>query len=423
MKKKDFFINMALFLGSCLLGLAAMELIFPHFLNKIPLSLSTGLDKGVRILSQTSKKSVAPRNYIALMGDSNAQGLGDWLKGQLKKKQLRLSTFDYSSAHLLYRRTGRDVISFGSGGSGSLGGVAVKPVASFLYLRSLKAFDLEKPWKILVYFYEGNDLDDNIRDIKSHYMGKYDMGLFYDTQYFKQFLGDLVEQSPLMDKEYPLKNFIFLRFILSGVQNVGSEAKVGVRKLKKFLGIKGAEAEEINPEPGENATQPEPAVNKAFVAGKEVDIPARLQAPSLELTEEEMKKGFYVFEQALLYMAGFFEGSSIGIVYIPAPLSSYQLAAPRVSIDSHAGRSHVFESAFVAERSQEMCKRIEEIAASHNFEFLDTRRFIRREAGKNLIHGPKDWTHLNKDGYSVLTDAIVTAFFNDGKSTDSFGCE
>jgi hypothetical protein len=421
-KKKDFFFNMALLLGSCIVGLLAMESIFPRFFYKVPVSLNPGLDEALVILTQTSKKSAFPKNYVALMGDSHAQGMGDWLQKELKENRYSFTPFDYGSAHLLYRRTGRDVISFGSAGSGSLGGIAVKPIADYLYLNSIRDFILEKPVKIIIYFYEGNDLDDNIRDMDLQYSGKYDKALLYDAAYFNGFIRGLVDQSALMDDFFPLKNFIFTRFIIKGIKNTGEEIERGAKKLFRNFNRKTQEALPTTEKSAPAAPPSPPITNKVLVGGKEVVIPDFLQGPALELTEEEMRLALYVFEQSLRYLADFFEGVPMEIVYIPSPLSSYRLASPTVSVQSYAKRSDRFEADFVVKRGQEICEKIEGIAKGHGIGFLDARKFIRKATHEQLLHGPKDWKHFNKIGYHVLVDGILAAFFSEEKSADSFGC-
>lgn len=41
---------------------------------------------------------------------------------------------------------------------------------------------------VLLYFYEGNDLDDNLRDIRTRYLGHYDPARVRDPEYFRRFM-------------------------------------------------------------------------------------------------------------------------------------------------------------------------------------------------------------------------------------------
>ena len=120
MSFKQKFINLTLAFGSLCLTYLTLELIVPHILNHIPLTMYNALENKIRVLGQSSKSSVIPKNYIALVGDSYAQGQGDWLKKMIRSNRYRGTNPDYHSGHIIYRRTGTDVITYGMGGAGRL---------------------------------------------------------------------------------------------------------------------------------------------------------------------------------------------------------------------------------------------------------------------------------------------------------------
>ena len=72
--------NLALFVATLFLMLVLGEWLFPKILGKLPLRLYGSIDKNLRILAQSSKKSTLPHEYIAIVGDSYAVGAGDWLE-------------------------------------------------------------------------------------------------------------------------------------------------------------------------------------------------------------------------------------------------------------------------------------------------------------------------------------------------------
>jgi hypothetical protein len=142
--------NLALFLTSLFLILALGEWLFPKILGKLPLRLYGSIDKNLRILAQSSKKSTLPHEYIAIVGDSYAVGAGDWLE------EVRGTSFlgspSYSPAHLINEKTGIDVVSFGQGGVGSFGGIWKEPISQFLHINSVKNYHLSSPRYVLVFF-------------------------------------------------------------------------------------------------------------------------------------------------------------------------------------------------------------------------------------------------------------------------------
>src|SRR3954454_17912598 len=135
--------------------LAASFFLFRVALPHLPINLRPHFPDIAEVFAQTSKRATVPGDYIALLGDSYAKGQGD---GLLNANGDRAKFMH--SAHVLHRLTGRDVISLGLGGAGRAQAMVRKPARillgdCFLYPR------LELPRQIFVYFYEGNDLEEN----------------------------------------------------------------------------------------------------------------------------------------------------------------------------------------------------------------------------------------------------------------------
>jgi hypothetical protein len=416
-KLKTIFVNGLISIVSLAFFILAIELVFPHLLHKVPLPVYVGLDDGYKVLGQSTKKAVVPKDYIAIVGDSHALGTGDWFKKTVRKH--KFSQGDYHSAHVLYNRTGQDIISYGALGSGSLRGLVSQPITHFEHINSLRAFAMEQPERILVYFFEGNDLNDNVIDLQGKYKDIFAENSLYDTELFENFIQkEVLEKDPLYRADGPLKNFLFTRFLIESVgDNVVNEIKRGIKKLKKAFSANDEKREEKN--------QPQAAAPKndmALIDGKEFPIPLNSQHPAMTLTVEETRQAIYMYEQSLLFLAKYFNESKISIVYIPSPLSSYQWVSPTVSIATGNQGIVTFDSASIHERSQEICLKIEAISRKHTFDFVDSRKFFRSAALKDPIHGPEDWLHPNEKGYRALAEGILNAFFDAEKSSEFHGC-
>src|SRR5256714_2477396 len=135
--------------------LAASFFLFRVIIGDLPINLRPHFPDLAEVFAQTSKAGAVPRDTIALLGDSYAEGQGD---GLLNVNGDRAKVLH--SAHVLHRLTGRDVISLGVGGAGSVQAMVRQPTrilrdGCFLYPR------LDPPRQMFVYFYEGNDLDEN----------------------------------------------------------------------------------------------------------------------------------------------------------------------------------------------------------------------------------------------------------------------
>ena len=392
---KSISINLGLSLISIILFILMMELVFPKILHKLPLPFYLGLGKDYKILGQYHKKSVIPVDYIAIVGDSHALGSGDWYLQVVKKH--KLTQGDYHSAHILYNKTGRDVLSFGALGSGSLRGLVLKPISYFKHFNLLRDFELKQPKEILVYFFEGNDLSDNLIDIYNHYRDNYDMARLYDHEYFKTFIEkEILSTDRIYRGEVPYKNWLFSRFLVESVgDNIYNEIKRGIKKFKQVSPNFSGKVSPTNSD-------------IAKVGGKELPIPHSTQQPALNLNEEQTRQAIYVFEQSLKYMAGFFNESKVTIVYIPSPISVYKWASPTITIiGGTVTPIGVTPVVRVYQRSDEIFEQIKTIAEKYNHPLIDTRPLLRATALKEPVHGPRDWYHPNKKGYEAIAQVIL----------------
>ena len=394
-KLRSISINLGLSLISIILFILMMEVVFPKILHKLPLPFYLGLGKDYKILGQYHKKSVIPVDYIAIAGDSHALGSGDWYLQVVKKH--KLTQGDYHSAHILYNKTGRDVLSFGALGSGSLRGLVLKPISYFKHVNLLRDFELKQPKEILVYFFEGNDLSDNLIDIYNHYRDNYDMARLYDHEYFKTFIEkEILSTDPIYRGEVPYKNWLFSRFLVESVgDNIYNEIKPGIKKFKQVSPNFSGKVSPTNSD-------------IAKVGGKDLPIPYSTQQPALNLNEEQTRQSIYVFEQSLKYMTGFFNKSKVTIVYIPSPISVYKWASRTITIVggtvTPVGVTPVIR---VYQRSDEIFEQIKTIAEKYNHPLIDTRPLLRATALKEPVHGPRDWYHPNKKGYEAIAQGIL----------------
>ena len=433
MSFKQKFINLTLAFGSLCLTYLTLELIVPHILNHIPLTMYNALENKIRVLGQSSKSSVIPKNYIALVGDSYAQGQGDWLKKMIRSNRYRGTNPDYHSGHIIYRRTGTDVITYGMGGAGSIKGLVTAPIISHLYINSLWPYTLDQPKRILIYFYEGNDFIDNA---PYHFIESLNARVgevLYDTQHFDELLQKgALERYPQYKDDSPFRHFIFAGILGTGWENLKKEITRGKRKLKRW--IKSMKREQVyqtsfrsKPLPIIRVSLNSPSKpgssqqNIAVINGENVTLPAYLQGPPVNLPPKRMKKSLYIFERCLLFMARFFTQSEISIIYIPGPASVYSMVGPSITYED--GKGKVAPKETITKASQEGCRSIKEVAQRNGFQFLDTRPYFRELAKTKILHGPEDHQHLNRDGQTLLAEVIIKHILSDSLDQKNNACE
>jgi len=410
--------NLILLLASTFLIMALGEWVFPKFIGKLPLRLYGLIDKNLRVLAQNSKKNQMPKDYIALTGDSYAIGAGDWLS------EVRKSNFfgspDYSAAHLIYKKTGIDVVSFGRAGSGSFDGIWSEPVSQFLYINSVRDYKLSPPKDILIFFYEGNDIYDNFYFLRQNFKptrGKQPRRM--ELKKIRDFLNTEFEKTLNKNLNNSFwKNMIFMRFLFRGISNLKEELFSSKEKSKESdfsYKIAPKETASLTFLDGKTVR-----LNVALINGKEINLPARLQAPpKFGLTEFNVKSGLtdqvielsmYVFYESVTRLARFFPQSKINIIYIPSPVSSYSMVSSHIHYKGYMQDLNVGETAVAEEKHTKICKAVKGFAKFSNFSFVNTTKSLRHAALSDFIHGPLDWDHFNQRGYKVLSDDLAKLF-------------
>jgi hypothetical protein len=370
--KKCLLLVFSLAIAYLLMECFAMRLLLPLF----PLRAWGSLPAQLLPLAQYSKSGTIPKSYIMILGDSYATGLGDWYLNANKNGRP-----SFQSSHIIHQQLGMDVISLGQSGYGSLHAMVSQPVSTFEPLQSLLFLRLPAPDWVLVYFYEGNDLNDNLCHIRTQFAPSFSLQNIYDRDYFGKFIDANVAVHP--PRARFSDNFLFFRALRDVLKNSHPA------RQKQYTHRENG------------------SINRVLINGHESAIPDKLQSPALELTGDELHLSLYVFERALDFLSAYFPKARIGVVYIPSPLSSYRLVSPTVSIQTYEDRGETYPAESVRQRSDFICLRIGEIAGQHKAVFIDSRPSIWARSKDRFVHGPVDWKHFNQQGYTALAEAVI----------------
>jgi hypothetical protein len=379
--------NSATVLASLAIAYLAIQFVFFRFLlPDLPPNLRPYLSDRARIFGQTSARAV-PYDYVALLGDSYAEGVGDWMLAAGGERHR-----PFHSADVIHELTGRDVASFGRAGAGSAEAMVLRVTRTlgggFCYaFRSVGA-----PRRFIVYFYEGNDLDDNNalieRDI--HARGPSltaAVDAFLDRDYgtashFECYghLGEMIERMG--------------RFVIR--QRLRNE---------RYIDLAASQ-------------------NRLVIAEKPTAVP-ELQLPSMRLSEQEIADGLAVFDRSLGWLRHTYPASPGTVIYIPSPASTYRHASAEIvgrdiyepELSRKSGHAVLvdgpsFAVAAVYARSQHICEGIRAAALQNGAGFVDSRPTLRAAGARAPIHGPHDWKHLNETGYRLL-GALVARHLDD----------
>jgi hypothetical protein len=369
---KQILTNAALVIASVLLTYVLLEFaVFRLFLPYVPLKVRPALPDRAEVLAQHSKRNYLPHDYIALLGDSYAEGRGDWL---LQNGDNRNSPFH--SADVIREATGRDVVSFARGGAGSAEGIVLRPARIFTGSRCMLFPELELPRQMFIYFYEGNDIEDNLyfaSKVVNAY-GRLDGDTIdrYLTEYY-------AADNPwrchleLMDTATRMTQFLYQHYVAGlDIDYCGQDA---------------------------------PGANRLVVGGKSFEVPA-LQGPAPGFSDEPIQRGMKVLDRSLTWLQHRFKDVPVTVVYVPSPLSVYRIEGETAALCRYqALTGSVAQS---RRNSDFMTDLVQKSATDHGMDFMDARPALRAAAAVNLIHGPRDWDHLNEIGYRALGALVAS---------------
>jgi hypothetical protein len=373
-RTKATIVNALLAIVSTLLCYVALEYaVFRVALPYLPIDVRPHLPDMVDVLAQNSRAGYLPHDYVALLGDSYAEGLGDWL---LQVGGDRTKPFH--SGYVIRQATGRDVVSFGKGGTGSAEALVLRPARIFPSYRCLVFPDLETPREMFVYFYEGNDVEDNV-----HFLTK------VDSRYHRTD-ADAIDRYLAEDyaTTYPWHCHWQLADLMLGMASFAVRYHV--------FGL-----------PADNCGTEAPRANRLIVGNQPIEVPA-LMGPSLfPAGDDTIRAAMGVLDRALRWLRMRFPGVPIELVYVPSALSTYRLTGDSVT---YCIGTNVLLTAPTpqVERNHDFIRDLaRDIASAQGVPFVDATPALRAAASTKLIHGPRDWDHLNEIGYRVLGSLVA----------------
>ena len=356
-----------LFISIGVTYLVASFVIFRFLLPHLSLNLYPHFPDIAEVFAQTSKSGAVPRDYIALLGDSYAEGQGDGLLAAGGDR----AKFEHS-AHVLHRLMGRDVVSLGIGGAGSVQAMVRQPArilnsGCFLYPQ------LDPPRQIVVYFYEGNDLDEN-----GYIARRLAAEGPLTRAAIAQHLADRYSTPPRLRCLTDLGETMF--------------------KMAHFL-ITNAETFETLRKPS--------AHNKVLAGGVSHQAPA-LQKPPAEMEPRALEVSLMMFDLSLRWLKRNFS-APVTVVYLPSPAAIYRHAGASVDVYTRWPLNEVraMPAADIDAASQRTCEEIRALTLGREARFIDMRPALRAAAASAVIHGPQDWNHFNEAGYRVLGETLA----------------
>ncbi len=388
MTLKSSLINVALVIASIVVAYVVGEFVFFRaLLPYMSLNLRPHLPDRADFYLQNSKAHYIAHNYIGLVGDSYAQGMGDWLLSVGGKNDK-----PYHSANVIHDILGRDVVTFGRAAAGSAEEMVLR-ITRILGDSYCPVFPpIEEPKKFFIYFYEGNDIDDN-----------------------NELLFRALRPRP-PDLRAGIDKFLDENYgRVSSWRCYGHFGDMMFRMARYMIRYRFAKQHVLDLPANKN---------RVLIAGVPTGTP-ELQVPSMALNDQQIDDGILVYDRSLAWLRRHYPDVPTTVIYIPAASSTYRHADSEiVSKDvflpeesAKAGREVIvdglkFPVAGVYQHSQMICEKIRAATLRQGVPFVDARPAFRQAAARQAIHGPRDWIHANEAGYRLL-GALVAKHVDD----------
>ena len=394
MKAKKFFSLLKPLLVWSIVLPIVIELILHWTLNDLPNKLLNHTTGPIQRLGQYSKEKVMPSNYIAMLGDSNVYGFGPWLYDN----SWSMGQPNFATHHLLNKNLGRDIMAFGYPGYGTLGSCLSMVSERGMLDRSWIWQNVEYPRHILVVFYEGNDLINNLHEIEQR---GFNISLPLAEDSKTEINQIIVKESEKLRSSWSVLDHSASWNIFVGLTDNYLHEDKATEEQTTSVSVKI---------PNYNPQEESVEENVALISGNRVSL-GYCEGPALHLSVEEINLALETAKESLAFLRKCFSKSKIDLLYLPSSLSIYEfkncaLRPAPLKIKGEI-RNEVFYPADASKKNEWLRLELSSLSNSLGLGFIDTTPFLKEKARLHLLHGPRDPIHLNRKGYEFFSEAII----------------
>jgi hypothetical protein len=388
-----------LFFWSALIAVG-IEVFLHYKICDLPYKFLNHTTGPVHKLGQYSKKEVIPKNYLAIVGDSNVYGFGPWLYDN----SWSMEQPNFAAHHLLHASLKKDVISFGYPGFGSLGS-SLSMVSELQMLKNSWIWPkIKDPLEILFVFYEGNDLINNLHEVEQRGL---DLHTMEPHQLEPKLAKIITDEERKLSESWAIADHSAAWNLFSGLTK---------NYFRKFFQEPETDSSDLRSSP---LAQPSifrenngsKLTNIANISGVQVPL-GYCEGPALLLNEKEIALSLKISEHSLRYLRSCFPDSKISLIYLPSSLSIYDFGNCEISpahlVMMGKSRSGLFKPVDAIERNKFLRTELLKITERTGIDFCDTTDHLKEIASNQLLHGPRDPIHLNRAGYEAFSEAIST---------------
>ena len=383
-----------------------LVLIFLNFIlikiskkQNIPRPLASSLTNYLFTYYPDTYEKLTMNNYTAILGDSNAMGAGDAYLN---------NNYNFSIAHFLHKETKKNYLTFARAGYGS-----ISAVSNYIKLRNLENYILFKksignPEEILFFFYEGNDLEENLKELETNEKKFKDLFQYVEYKIKKKSKIEIVD---FLDANFPVLNFVkFFNYHLmkfgNDIMNAENYNQILENFTKRVQKIRGKNIILDNKELLENKIQ-------NFWTNKTIDNKIKnirpIESAAADLNDKQKDKSLKIFFESILYLKNWENNTLIKIIYLPSPATTYYWNSPIRYYPRYSKKNLNFKEITTSKNlhnSNFLRNKIRSFSEKNNFEFIDLTEKIQKKGKDRPLHGPVDWVHFNSVGYKFISQNI-----------------
>ena len=338
-------------------------------------------------------------NYTAILGDSNAMGSGDAYLD---------NSYNYSIGHFLHKKNGENYLNFARAGYGS-----ISAVSNFIKLTELENYvllkkDIKDPSSILFFFYEGNDLDENLKEFE---LSKKKFNSIEEYVNFKIQKKIFINNKDILDANFPILKF--LNSIKIQIINLNKE----IFNSENFKDILVKISNRIKKIQGQNIILANKDLlgneNKGYWTNKtsngDVKNIRPIESAAGDLDQTQKETALQIFFESILFLKSWKEEKNIKIVYLPSPSTSYSWADPIRYYPRYSKGELNFKEISNQENKKNsdfLRSKIRSFSAENKIEFIDLTNQIKTKTKTKILHGPLDWIHFNINGYEFIANNL-----------------
>ena len=374
-------LNGLLFIFMTFIAFLVLDFSLKFWVSSAPISMMSYFHRTHHPLFQKFDSSTS--DWILIAGDSHIAGVSDELINDLS-----MGKDHFFPAENLGTILKRPVLGLATPGGGAAMALQNTPSTGLDFLRGNYMQGLSDPKLVILVYYEGNDLDDDLKQAIIPFFKTHHLDDFNNYDLWQDHLKKtLFDHTP--DQWWNPRRLLIGDFMVNNIKNLLTLSKVSNR----FTDV-------------DTKTWPEEGVHQ--VKSGKFSLPANIQGPAPELVDIQVARAMKSLEHVLTFWKKDLPNSQLLLVYLPSTWSTYNLKEnTRNHIRSYHGINSHFLTFDLEKKHLDLVHQVRLKATEAGVDFLDTSSDLKRQSHTEALHGPKDWNHLNSKGRLIFLESIA----------------